>query len=45
MPTMVFTHIPPNTTCHIVDTVAGCEKHTPAHCALCPFDFTPMNTL
>lgn len=30
---------------HIVDTVAGCEKHTPAYCALCPFDFTPKNTL
>lgn len=24
---------------------AGCEKHTPAHCAWCPFDFTPMNML
>lgn len=42
---MVFTHIPLNMTCHIVDTVAGCKKHTPAYRALCPFNFTPMNTL
>lgn len=28
-----------NLTCHSVDTSeAGCEKHTPAHCAGCPFE-------
>lgn len=34
-------NVSPNALCHAVDTVAGCEKHTPAHCARCPFDFTP----